>query len=172
MSSDKSSGSIAARPWIPLADKKMCLPEAMPPAEVTSNLLQSVLLVHEYSTASTSEGKERLQEAYLQLVSFQQGFVSFADEVADRRTLLSRDIDEETCQSMGCGLCDRHRSSVFGFRCLLKSENDAAKVQGDGKLCSMPKKRGFTWFRRYDYETQCTVLDWKQAAVQQVQLST
>jgi len=158
-----------------VADKKRCLPESMPSPEETSSFLQSVLLVHEHSAASTDAGKNRLQEAYLQLVSFQQGFVSHAEGIADRGRLLSRDIGAHACPQ-ACGLCNRYQSPAFGFHCLLKTESDASDVtQEEGMTCTPAKKRRFNWFarvfRKYNYEMQCTVADWKQAAVQQVQIS-
>jgi len=155
-----------------VADKKRCLPESMPSPEETSSFLQSVLLVHEHSAASTDAGKNRLQEAYLQLVSFQQGFVSHAEGIADRGRLLSRDIGHACPEK--CGLCNRYRSPAFGFHCLTKTVSDAWEVRQDEGLTCTPARR-FSWFarvfRKYNYEMQCTVADWKQAAVQQVQIS-
>lgn len=113
-----------------------------------------------------------MQEAYRQLVSFQQGTLALADAVADRKLLLTLDVKEQ-CPSP-CKMCDRKNSGAFGFRCLLRKQDKNSELdvqESHGVKCTAPKRRSWGFIRRYPYAKQCEVADWQELALQQVHVS-
>lgn len=154
------------------ADGMKCLDRVMGDEQVQQQLVEMLSFVPKlWHAAPTEEGSQRVKEAYLQLVTWQKGILALEDDLADRKALIDyswRDRVESACPKP-CKRCDLHKSSSFGFRCLLdKGEQDLEpQGVGGGVTCSEPRKR----FLRRWREKQCEVNDWKETALQHLHVS-
>jgi len=150
-------------------DKRKCLPEVMGSQAVQERITEYLSFVTKVlHNAPSMAGRSRVQQAYLQLVAFQQGVPELAVGLADRKLLL--DV-KNVCPSV-CRMCDQQGSGAFGFRCLVYSrdKNTVPVLKSGHDLeCAAPEKRG--WLRRYRYGRQCTVPDWKESAMQHVHVA-
>lgn len=153
------------------ADRKRCLPAVMGSPEMQERLAELLsILPRVFRSEAAEVGRARVREAYLQLVSFQEGVLALEQDMADRQMLLTLDI-ENNCPAP-CRQCDRHDSAGFSFRCLLwREDKDRAPVLAGqhGVTCDPPRRR---WFRWIPFARQCKVADWQEEAVQHVHLSS
>jgi len=150
------------------ADQRKCLPQVLGSPLVQEKITDYLSFVKKVlGSAPSTEGRSRVQEAYLQLVAYQQGVPALAAGLKDRKLLHS----ERVCPAV-CQMCDQRGSGAFGFRCLIlvrdRDENPFL-ASGQDLSCSAPEKRG--WWRRYRYSRQCTVPDWKESAMQHVHVA-
>lgn len=166
-------GQAVVSAYAAAADKRKCLPLVMGSAEILTELDNFLTIVPKVLHSSDREkGRSRMQEAYRQLVSFQQGTLALADAVADRKLLLTLDVKEQ-CPSP-CKMCDHKNSGAFGFRCLLRKQDKNSELdvqESHGVKCTAPKRRSWGFIRRYPYAKQCEVADWQELALQQVHVS-
>ena len=96
------------------ADKKKCLAETMGTQKVQDELAAFLSFVPKVlESAGSADGNARLQEVYLQLVSFQDGVPDLARDMADRKLLHRLDIDFEKECPKPCQMCKK--SGAFGF---------------------------------------------------------
>lgn len=155
------------------ADQKKCLPFVLDSPMMQEKFDKVLSFVPQvFKAIETPLALARAQEAYLQLVSFQQGIVALADGLADRTLLLTLAI-ENHCPSP-CQKCDHHDAGGFGFRCLLwrSDKNKAPQVHMQHRVtCKDPTYRWWAWHSLYPYARQCTVADWKESAVQHEHVS-
>jgi len=149
------------------ADKKRCLPEVLKTVSFQKFVeIIPTLLGDSDVEKQESQSQSRMKAAYSQMLSFQKGFVSLADGVADRKLLLSQEFLGESCPCDKCQPLSGH-----SFRCYL-TEKHKDKAMPRGVMCSeAPKKRYGSLFMTRKYSTKCTVTDWEQAALQQLHIS-
>jgi len=153
------------------ADKRKCLPKALGSPVMQERIEKFLSFVDRLlHSAPSSEGRSRVQQAYLQLVAFQQGVPELAAGMADRRFLRSHGLDR-ACPSV-CRQCDQRASSAFGFRCLVyRRDRDTQPVLASGHALHCPSLQDRGWWRRYRYSRQCVVPDWKESALQHVHVA-
>jgi len=151
------------------ADHHKCLPMLMGSEDVQAGL-QDILsfvpsMMHD---SATVEGRLRIQEAYLQLVSFMhpEGVSALGNDLVDRKLLHSHDISQN-CPSP-CQKCDFTGSSGFEFRCFLNRRDKNKEIQMSGVRCGSATRRGFLWL---GFQRQCSVADWTESALTHIHVS-